>query len=253
MSMRAAARGCTRRMVPCVTALVVWVGCMLGAGEADWRGALWANDLQAELARSQQQVQLLQEELELLRRRLKETASQLQETQTARDDFERQLKAIGSSIQRGGGAALTANNSLRPPLPSIPLAGIEARHDGDVVRIELPADRLFMQGSVQLLPTGPALLDQVADLIRRDYGAQMIGIEGHTDNVPQSSLAGHILGANQAVVVFDLLTRRSQLPVQQLFVVAHGPNHPLVSNATPTGRARNRRVEVVIYPEKVAR
>jgi outer membrane protein OmpA-like peptidoglycan-associated protein len=38
----------------------------------------------------------------------------------------------------------------------------------------------------------------------------------------------------------------------QLFLVAHGGNHPLVSNATAAGRARNRRVEIVIYPERTA-
>jgi outer membrane protein OmpA-like peptidoglycan-associated protein len=34
--------------------------------------------------------------------------------------------------------------------------------------------------------------------------------------------------------------------------VAHGSNHPLVSNATPAGRARNRRVELVVYAERSA-
>ena len=35
-------------------------------------------------------------------------------------------------------------------------------------------------------------------------------------------------------------------------LVAHGANHPLVSNATAAGRARNRRVELVIYPDRAA-
>ena len=38
----------------------------------------------------------------------------------------------------------------------------------------------------------------------------------------------------------------------QLFLVAHGANHPLVSNATSVGRARNRRVELVVYPDRAA-
>ena len=43
------------------------------------------------------------------------------------------------------------------------------------------------------------------------------------------------------------------MPARQLFVVGHGGSHPVVSNATDAGRARNRRIEVVIYPETMRR
>jgi outer membrane protein OmpA-like peptidoglycan-associated protein len=36
-----------------------------------------------------------------------------------------------------------------------------------------------------------------------------------------------------------------------MFVLGHGENFPLSSNATTAGQARNRRVEVVVYPETV--
>ena len=57
--------------------------------------------------------------------------------------------------------------------------------------------------------------------------------------------------ANTAV--YDALVRTAGVPSNQLFVVGHGSNHPVVSNATPAGQARNRRVELVIYPETVTR
>jgi flagellar motor protein MotB len=57
----------------------------------------------------------------------------------------------------------------------------------------------------------------------------------------------------QAMAVYDALTRTAGIPPQQLFVVGHGGSQPLVSNATEAGRARNRRVELVIYPETVRR
>jgi chemotaxis protein MotB len=47
----------------------------------------------------------------------------------------------------------------------------------------------------------------------------------------------------------DQLVRRNGVPMQQLFVIAHGPNHPLADNQSPAGRADNRRIELVIYPE----
>ena len=56
----------------------------------------------------------------------------------------------------------------------------------------------------------------------------------------------------RASAVFDFLCGRTSLKAGQLFVVAHGPNHPVVSNATAAGRARNRRIELVVYPEQIA-
>ena len=55
------------------------------------------------------------------------------------------------------------------------------------------------------------------------------------------------------MAVYDGLTRIGGMPPRQLFVVGHGGSHPVVSNATDAGRARNRRIEVVIYPETMRR
>jgi chemotaxis protein MotB len=122
-----------------------------------------------------------------------------------------------------------------------------------VIRIELPADRLFGPGSAQLQTGAYPLLDQAAAAIARDYSRQIVGIEGHTDSGPVSGgyATAHQLTAAQTMVVFDQLTRRSRFSERQLFTLAHGANHPLASNATPAGRAKNRRIELVVYPETV--
>jgi outer membrane protein OmpA-like peptidoglycan-associated protein len=43
------------------------------------------------------------------------------------------------------------------------------------------------------------------------------------------------------------------MPPRQLFVVGHGSSHPIVSNATDAGRARNRRIDIVVYPDTMPR
>ena len=207
-------------------------------------------DLHGELARSQQQVQLLKDEVELLRERLADTANQLQDMQLARKEAEQQIEAFTASSKRGGGAILKANNSLKDAVQRIEVPGTEVRVDGDVVRIELPTDRLFQPGTAQLLPGAQNLLDQVASSITRAYPKQVIGIEGYTDSSSRDTTSIHQLTAAQAIAVLDVLTRRNRIPSQQLFTVGHGSNHPLASNATAAGRAKNRRIELVIYPEK---
>ena len=99
------------------------------------------------------------------------------------------------------------------------------------------------------------LLQSVAAELRRKFPDQIIGIEGHTDNSPTHSQqfpSNHHLSAAQALSVYNSLMQRGTIAAQQLFVIGHGANHPVVSNATDAGRARNRRVEFVVYPERMA-
>jgi outer membrane protein OmpA-like peptidoglycan-associated protein len=113
---------------------------------------------------------------------------------------------------------------------------------------------LFVGGSTQLQPTSYLLLDQVAAAIQRDYPRQRVGVEGHTDATSTTGLSNaalHQLTSAQAAAVLDQLIQRNRLPPQQLFTVAHGGNHPRVPATSPEARTKNRRVEIVIYPETI--
>ena len=125
-----------------------------------------------------------------------------------------------------------------------------------MIRIELPGDQLFNFGTAQLKVGADALLRSVAADLAQNYPQQLIGIEGHTDGSPMTSPqypTDQHLAVAQAMAVYDVLTRAGGMPPKQLFVVGHGGSHPVVSNATDAGRARNRRIEVVIYPETMPR
>ena len=105
------------------------------------------------------------------------------------------------------------------------------------------------------MPGAAQLIDSVAADILRNYPRQRIGVEGHTDGDPSTSReypSNHHLSIARATTVYNELTGRLRFSPKQLFVIGHGSNHPIVSNATPAGKARNRRVELVIYPETYA-
>lgn len=206
-------------------------------------------DLHTELARSQQQVKVLEDEVVLLREQLQEKATDLRDMLAAKENSDQRVQSLEAASRYRGGATITANNSMLASLQAVDIPGLEVRRDEDVVRIELPADRLFRQNSNQLLPSARPWLDRVAAAISQSYARQMVGIEGHTDNTSLGTLSNHQLSASQAVAVFAHFTQQNRLSDRQLFTVGYGSNQPLASNATPAGRARNRRVEVVIYPE----
>ena len=216
---------------------------------------------EATLVRSRQETQLVQDEVTALREQLASTTAQLAQARTA--NAQAGLAQAGVSQQVGMPvgqpvASSTATGGLSPvemqlAMAQIALPGMNPRMDGSVVRIDIPADSLFETGSAGLLPGGAAILTQVATEVQRVYPGHFIGIEGHTDTEPlQNASWGtpHQLSVARASTVFDFFTTRTPMRQGQLFLVAHGSNHPVVSNATAAGRARNRRIELVIYPER---
>jgi chemotaxis protein MotB len=209
-------------------------------------------DMHTRLAQSEQQQQIYRDQTALLQQQLRDTANQLRETQLARQEAESNVQMLQASTRKQGGAVITANNSVRQSLSTIDIPGLEMRQDQDVIRIEIPADELFQAGTAQLSSTAYTYLDRAADAIARNYPRQRIAIEGHTDSGPTfvgTTTTTHQLSSMQALAVFDTLTRRNHLPARQLFVMGMGANHPRTSNATDAGRAKNRRIEIVIYPQ----
>jgi flagellar motor protein MotB len=211
-------------------------------------------ELQTMLGQSQQQSRLLEDQLVAVRDQLGSATSQLTKMKEQTPPDDKRVEAWTASNKPQAGAKITANSSLRSQLPAIDIPGVQVRQDGDVVRVELPSSKLFSPGTAKLLPEAGAMLDTIAADVVRLYPNQIVGIEGHTDNDPGSAgrwMNNHQLSVGEAMAVYDYLTLRSRIQTSQLFVVGHGPNHPIVSNGTPVGKERNRRVELVIYPERV--
>lgn len=210
-------------------------------------------ELETLLAQSRQQSRVLEDQVAALREQLSGTTAQLARLKTEREEASRRVETLEASAKRRVGATITANNSLEAQLPSLRVPGADIRADGDVIRVELPGGQLFDSGGARLMPQAGSVLDTLIRELERAYPQQMIGIEGHTDSDPIAGnrwQSNHQLSVARALAVYDYVAARSRLSPEQLFVVGHGANHPVASNGTPAGKERNRRVEVVVYPER---
>jgi len=205
------------------------------------------------LAQSRQQSKVFEDQLAALRDQLRGVTSQLAQSRGEKENTDKKVSALTASMQRQGGVTITPNNSFQQSLPAINLPDVFVRRDGDVIRVELPGNRIFESGSARLRPGGPELIVNAATELMRSYPDQIIGVEGHSDNDPVTGgqwRSNHELSVARAMAVYDVIVSRTRLQGDQLFVVGHGSNHPVVSNATAEGKQRNRRVELVVYPER---
>jgi chemotaxis protein MotB len=117
------------------------------------------------------------------------------------------------------------------------------------VAVEINASVLFASGQAQLRADSGRALQQVARVLAT--GEQSIQVEGYTDNAPISTSqfpSNWELSAARASSVVRLFIDNG-LAEARLSVIGYGPNRPVASNDTVEGRARNRRVTLMILAE----
>ncbi|HEV3322015.1 MAG TPA: OmpA family protein [Solirubrobacteraceae bacterium] len=105
---------------------------------------------------------------------------------------------------------------------------------------------LFSSGSATLESQGAPLLTEIAALLNVDH-VHPIAVEGNTDNVPISGTfpSNWELSTARASSVVRFLIAKG-VDSQRLSAVGYAEQHPIATNATPAGRALNRRVEIVL-------
>lgn len=117
------------------------------------------------------------------------------------------------------------------------------------VAVEINASLLFAPGQAQLNTESVKTLIALASVMTRVDNA--IQVEGHTDNLPISSFlfpSNWELSAARAGSVVRLFQDNGIDP-KRLAALGFGEFRPLAGNDTPTGRARNRRVNVMILSQ----
>jgi len=114
------------------------------------------------------------------------------------------------------------------------------------IHLEVRDNVLFAEASAELKPEGLRLLVSLAAILRQHQG--IISVEGHTDNKPISSKQfpsnWELSSARATTVTRELITHG--LDSNKLRAVGYADTRPLEVNSTSKGRARNRRVSLIL-------
>lgn len=127
--------------------------------------------------------------------------------------------------------------------------GVESRDGGAV--LTLPSSITFSSGQATLSKEGVRAVDAVGNSLMREYPSASYSIEGHTDSDPISKSkfsSNRELSLERAMAVLSqLVDGPSAVPDDSCAVVGWGPHRAVAPNDTKANKARNRRVEIVIF------
>lgn len=118
------------------------------------------------------------------------------------------------------------------------------------------AEVFFDSGKAEIRPEAYPILDKVAEFLKQEVPDRNIAIEGHTDNQPikySGWKSNWELSAARALSVLHYLVDKKGIDPKRVQAVGYGEYHPIADNSTPEGRQKNRRVEIVILPKKLAK
>ena len=220
-----------------VLAVVAVAAASVGCNQAqlEERNAALQKQLEQELAKSAD----LQAQNETLKAQNEGLTSEL--------DRARAVKAAPGTVVPPTGRAARTKPEFGEGIETAQLAGGE-------LTITLPDTVLFDSGKATLKADAKRHLDKIVAVLNREYAGDRIRVEGHTDSQPIAKSKklwqdNWDLACNRSMEVVRYMTSKG-IDAKRVYAAGFGPYKPVATNDTAAGRAKNRRVVIVVYPQR---
>ncbi len=162
--------------------------------------------------------------------------NELESIMAAKEAAMKKLKdALSKSLKAFEGKGLTVN-----------------QRDGKVY-VSMENKLLFESGSWAVGPEGKKAVVLVGSVLAQNSDISVL-IEGHTDNDKFAGAVGQIennwdLSTKRATAIVTILSENKGVKKDNLTAAGRGEFAPLMSNDTPEGKAKNRRIEIILTPK----
>ena len=195
-------------------------------------------ELLAQLEAKEQALAAENERLENLKNELEARSKRVQELESIIASKDASMKALKEAISK----ALTDFEGK----------GLTVEQRNGKVYVSMENKLLFESGSWAVGNQGKKAVQQLGGVLADNPDISIL-IEGHTDNVPYTGsgqLSGNWdLSTKRATAIVTILRDNPNIDPQNLTAAGRGEYAPIASNDTPEGRAKNRRIEVILTPK----
>lgn len=183
---------------------------------------------------------------ETLEQQIKATVKRLKKEADEGDDEEQE----GEDANLGGAVTAGEMAEMIAAAAASLAAALDVEEDATGYIIRLDGAAAFESGKGKLRPEGKLLLRALQPAVL-SFGGDIL-VEGHTDDRPFPGAGPGVddgnwqLSYDRAHSVVRYLHHHLGIHLSRVGVVARGPSRPRATNATEEGRAKNRRVEIVL-------
>lgn len=162
------------------------------------------------------------------------------------------IKQLISTNSRNDSLNLALSNKLKRSLDNVADQDVDVKVLKGVVMISLSDKMLYKSGDYNVLPAAREVLGKVAAVIN-DYDTYSVLIEGNTDNVPLNSANlpkdNWDLSALRGTAIAKILQKEFGVNPNRITAGGRSEYNPKTTNASVSGRAENRRTEIIIMPK----
>lgn len=195
-------------------------------------------ELLAELEAKEQALADENQRLENLKKQLQDRSNRVAELEKVIADKDAAMTALKDAISR----ALTDFEGK----------GLTVEQRDGKVYVSMENKLLFSSGSWAVGVEGRRAVQQLGSVLANNPDIAIL-IEGHTDNVPYQG-SGQIVGnwdlsTKRATAIVNILRENASINAENLTAAGRGEFAPIATNDTPEGKAKNRRIEVILTPK----
>ena len=162
------------------------------------------------------------------------------------------IKQLTNAKFRNDSLNLALSNKMKRSLDNVADKDVEVKVLKGVVMISLSDKMLYKTGDYNVLPAAQEVLGKVAKVIN-DYDKYSVLIEGNTDNVPLNSTNlprdNWDLSALRATAIAKILQTKFGVNTSRITAGGRSEYNPKSTNMSVSGRAENRRTEIIIMPK----
>jgi len=184
---------------------------------------------------------------------LNQKQAELQKLSDQLADREKRVKDLESLMAKKDAALADLKKKITDALTGFNSDELKVTQKEGKVYVSLSDKLLFKTGSFSVDEKGKSAIVKVAEVLNKLTDVTIV-VEGHTDNKQYAAARGEVknnwdLSAMRAAAVTNIIVNEGKLAPTRVVAEGHSEFYPVESNETAEGRAKNRRIELVLSPD----